>query len=240
MPKTLKPERQWPRPNLWQKTWSKSNFQQKKNSFGFRDAILDNGCLASARRIATHPKEWDMKPQQAKPQQAKRSQLSQPPLTPSQSREVIAFIIGVLRLTDNAANNVIAFFQTLGLSGPIGLPREFMLELGALLQFREWHQAGVIPWNDADGLTIDDLITDAVDRFDDDPGAVQLEGRGTQSMIDMLRRWNETFAPLSRQYLDGDIAIHWDRQFDIELAVQSFADFLCRHRRVGQQQEDAQ
>ena len=181
-----------------------------------------------------------MKPQQVKPQQAKRSQLSQPPLTPSQSREVIAFIIGVLRLTDNAANHVIAFFQTLGLSGAIGLPREFMLELGALLQFREWHQAGVIPWNDADGLTIDDLITGAVDRLGNDPGAVQLEGRGTQSMIDMLRRWNETFAPLSRQYLDGDIAIHWDRQFDIELAVQSFADFLCRHRRVGQQQEDAQ
>ena len=239
MPKTLKPERQWPRPNAWQKTWSKSNFQQKKNSFGFRDATLDNGCLASARRIATHPKEWDMKPQQAKPQQAKRSQLSQPPLTPSQSREVIAFIACVLRLTDNAANLFNAFFHNLGLSGA-GLPREFMLELGALLQFREWHQAGVIPWNDADGLTIDDLITDAVDRLGADPGAVQLEGRGTQSMIDMLRRWNETFAPLSRQYLDGDIAIHWDRQFDIELAVQSFADFLCRHRRVGQQQEDAQ
>ena len=150
MPKTLMPERQWPRPNAWQKTWSKSNFQQKKNSFGFRDATLDNGCLASARRIATHPKEWDMKPQQAKPQQAKRSQLSQPPLTPSQSREVIAFLACVLRLTDNAANLFNAFFHNLGLSGA-GLPPEFMLELGALLLFREWHQTGVIPWQAPDG-----------------------------------------------------------------------------------------
>ncbi len=107
MPKTLKPERQWSRPNAWQKTWSKSNFQQKKNSFSFRDATLDNGCLASARRIATHPKEWDMKPQQTK-----RSQLSQLPLTPSQNPEAFVFIACVLRLTDNAANHVNAFFHS--------------------------------------------------------------------------------------------------------------------------------
>jgi len=237
MPKTLKPERQWPRPNAWQKTESKSNFQQKKNSFGFRDAILDNGCLASARRIATHPKEWDMKPQQAKPQQAKRSQLSQLPLTRSQNPEAIAFIIGVLRLTDNAANHVIAFFHNLGLSGPIGLPPEFMLELGALLLFREWHQTGVIPWQAPDGGTIDDQIALTIKQHAEDPWEFFNTQRGTEAMGSMLLAWNEKCSPVAREHLGCDIAIHWDRSCNLDHIVESLADFVWRYRHCGQTNE---
>jgi hypothetical protein len=237
MPKTLMPERQWPRPNAWQKTGSKSNFQQKKNSFGFRDATLDNGCLASARRIATHPKEWDMKPQQAKPQQAKRSQLSQPPLTPSQSREVIAFLACVLRLTDNAANLFNAFFHNLGLSGPIGLPGEFMLELGALLQFREWHQAGVIPWQAPDGETIDDRIALTIKQHAEDPWEFFNTQRGTEAMGSMLLAWTEKCSPVAREHLGCDIAIQWDRSCNLDHIVESLADFVWRYRHCGQTNE---
>jgi len=242
MPKTLMPERQWPRPNAWQKTWSKSNFQQKKNLFGFRDATLDNRCLASARRIATHPKEWDMKPQQVKPQQVKpqqvkRSQLSQPPLTPSQSPEVIAFIIGVLRLTDNAANHVIAFFHNLGLSGPIRLPGEFMLELGALLQFREWHQAGVIPWQAPDGETIDDRIALTIKQHAEDPWEFFNTQRGTEAMGSMLLAWTEKCSPVAREHLGCDIAIQWDRSCNLDHIVESLADFVWRYRHCGQTNE---
>jgi len=240
MPKTLMPERQWPRPNAWQKTGSKSNFQQKKNLFGFRDANFYNGRSASARRIATHPKEWDMKPQQAKPQQAKRSQLSQLPLTRSQNPEAIAFIIGVLRLTDNAANHVIAFFQTLGLSGAIGLPREFMLELGALLQFREWHQAGVIPWHAPDGGTIDDRISLTIKQFADVPIGFFNTQRGTEAMATMLRAWNEKCSPVAREHLGCDIAIHWDRSCNLEHIIESLADFVWRYRYCGQTNEASQ
>ena len=237
MPKTLKPEQQWPRPNAWQKTESKSNFQQKKNSFGFRDATLDNGCLASARRIATHPKEWDMKPQQVKPQQAKRSQLSQPPLTPSQSPEVIAFIIGVLRLTDNAANHVIAFFHNLGLSGPIGLPGEFMLELGALLQFREWHNGGVVPWHAPDGGTIDDRISLTMQQFIKNPMGFFNTQRGTEAMGSMLLAWTEKCSPVAREHLGCDIAIQWDHSCNLDHIVESLADFVWRYRHCGQTNE---
>ena len=231
MPKTLMPERQWPRPNAWQKTWSKSNFQQKKNSFGFRDAILDNGCLASARRIATHPKEWDMKPQQAK-----RSQLSQLPFTPSQNPEAFVFLACVLRLTDNAANLFNAFFHNLGLSGA-GLPPEFMLELGALLLFREWHQTGVILWQAPDGGTIDDRISLTIKQHAEDPWEFFNTQRGTEAMGSMLLAWTEKCSPVAREHLGCDIAIQWDRSCNLDHIVESLADFVWRYRHCGQTNE---
>jgi hypothetical protein len=182
-------------------------------------------------------KPQQVKPQQAKPQQVKRSQLSQPPLTPSQSPEVIAFIIGVLRLTDNAANHVIAFFHNLGLSGPIGLPREFMLELGALLQFREWHQAGVIPWQAPDGETIDDRIALTIKQHAEDPWEFFNTQRGTEAMGSMLLAWTEKCSPVAREHLGCDIAIQWDRSCNLDHIVESLADFVWRYRHCGQTNE---
>ena len=238
MPKTLMPERQWPRPNAWQKTGSKSNFQQKKNSFGFRDATLDNGCLASARRIATHPKEWDMKPQQVKPQQAKRSQLSQLPFTPSQNPEAFVFLACVLRLTDNAANLFNAFFHNLGLSGA-GLPPEFMLELGALLLFREWHQTGVIPWQAPDGGTIDDQIALTIKQHAEDPWEFFNKQRGTEAMVSMLRAWTKKCWPVAREHFGCEIAIQSDRSFNIEHIIDNLSELILNigclvlGRRIG-------
>jgi hypothetical protein len=189
--------------------------------------------------IANSLKERDMTRSSSA---TKRQGGKRKPAVSKANPEFVAFLAGLFGQMSHAADLVIAFFRQHGMlngSGlaPVPMPTEFLLELAALLQFREWHQAGVIPWNDADGLTINDLIADAVGRLGDDPSAVQSEGRGMQSMVDMLRRWNETCAPLSREHLDGDIAVHWDRQLNIEMAVQSFADFLCRHRRAGSYQE---
>jgi hypothetical protein len=118
---------------------------------------------------------------------------------PTPAPEVVAFIAAVLRQMDHAANLVVAFFRSVGLMGPTdatrpALPREFLLELGALLQVSEWQAAGVIDWYDADGLSIDDRIGQAIARLKDDPEAVAADRCGTEAMIDVLRIWTETCA----------------------------------------------
>ena len=151
--------------------------------------------------------------------------------------EVVAFIAAVLRQMDHAANLVVAFFLSLGLMRPNeitppALPQEFLLELAALLQVREWQAAGVIDWYDADGLSIDDRIGEAIERCRNDPGAVDDNRRGTNAMIGMLRRWYESCCPAAREHLGCDVALHWDAGLDMEQIVHAFADFLCRHRYI--------
>ena len=126
--------------------------------------------------------------------------------------EFVAFLAGLFGQMSHAADLVIAFFRQHGMlngSGlaPVPMPSEFLLELAALLQFREWHQAGVSPWNDADGLTINDLIADAVGRLGDDPSAVQSEGRGMQSMVDMQNLSDLLGEKPDVQDVDGAVAL---------------------------------
>ena len=152
--------------------------------------------------------------------------------------EIVAFIAAVLRQMDHAANLVVAFFRSVGLMGPSeitppALPREFLLELAALLQVREWQAAGVIDWYDPDGLSIDDRIGQAIARLKDDPQAVAADRCGTEAMIDVLRIWTETCASDARGHLDADLAIRWDSSVDLDPFVDAFADFLCRHRDTG-------
>ena len=156
--------------------------------------------------------------------------------------EVVAFIAAVLRQMDHAANLVVAFFRSVGLMGPTetlatALPREFLLELAALLQVREWQGAGVIDWYDPDGPSIDDRIGQAIARLKDDPEAVAAARCGTMAMIDVLRIWTETCAPDARGHLDADVAIRWDSSVDLDPLVDAFADFICRHRDAGVDRE---
>ncbi len=152
--------------------------------------------------------------------------------------EVVAFVAAVLRQMDHAANLVATFFRSIGMLGPSEttipwLPGQFLLELAALLQIREWHAAGVIEWSDPDGLTTDALITLAIERLKNDPGAVAADHRGSEAMIDVVRIWTETCAPDARGYLDADVAILWDSSLDLNAMVDAFATFLCRHRNAG-------
>lgn len=161
---------------------------------------------------------------------------------PKRDPEIVAFVAATLRQMDHAADLVIAFLRSLGALGPTetslaGLPGEFLLELGALLQVREWHAAGLIDWFDPEGLSIDDLIGLAIERLKDDPVAVASDRRGTDAMIDVLRIWTERCAPDARGRLDADVAIRWDNSLDIDAAVDAFATFLCRHRDAGEAQE---
>jgi hypothetical protein len=161
---------------------------------------------------------------------------------PARDPEVVAFIAAVLRQMDHAANLVVAFFRSIGALGPTqtslaGLPGEFLLELAALLQLREWRAAGLINWFDPEGLSIDDMIGRAIDRLKDDPAAVATGRAGTDAMTDVLRIWTEQCAPDARDHLDTDVAIRWDKSIDIDAAVDAFATFLCRHRDAGEAQE---
>jgi len=161
---------------------------------------------------------------------------------PARDPEVVAFIAAVLRQMDHAANLVAAFFRSVGAFGPTeislaGLPREFLLELAALLQLREWHAAGLIDWFDPEGLSIDDMISQAMERLKDDPLAVAAGRAGTDAMADVLRIWTERCAPDARGHLDADVAIRWDNSLDIDAAVDAFATFLCRHRDAGEAKE---
>ena len=92
---------------------------------------------------------------------------------------------------DHAANLVVAFFRSVGMTGSHDrslpdLPREFLLELAALLQVREWHAAGLIDWFDPEGLSIDDMIGQAIGRLKDDPLTVAAGRAGTAAMTDVL------------------------------------------------------
>jgi hypothetical protein len=161
---------------------------------------------------------------------------------PKRAPEVVAFIAAILRQMDHAANLVVAFFRSIGAMGPTetslkGLPGEFLLQLGALLQVREWHAAGLIDWFDPEGLSIDDMIGLAIERLRDDPAAVATDRRGTEAMTDVLRIWTERCAPDARGHLDADVAIRWDNSVDIDAAVDAFATFLCRHRDAGEAKE---
>jgi hypothetical protein len=161
---------------------------------------------------------------------------------PKRNPEVVAFIAAVLRQMDHAANLVVAFFRSIGAMGPAetslkGLPGEFLLQLGALLQVREWHAAGLIDWFDPEGLSIDDMIGLAIERLRDDPATVATDRRGTEAMTDVLRIWTERCAPDARGHLHADVAIHWDDSLDIDAAVDAFATFLCRHRDAGEAKE---
>ena len=105
------------------------------------------------------------------------SRLTTTAAPPTCSPEVVGFIAAILRQMDHAANLVVAFFRSVGMMGPHDhslpdLPREFLLELGALLQAREWHAAGLIDWFDSEGLSIDDMIGRAIERLKNDPAAV--------------------------------------------------------------------
>lgn len=161
---------------------------------------------------------------------------------PNRSPEVVGFIAAVLRQMDHAANLVVAFFRSVGMMGSHDpslpdLPREFLLELAALLQVREWHTAGLIDWFDPEGLSIDDMIGQAIGRLKDDPLAVAAGRAGTDAMTDVLRIWTERCAPDARGHLDADVAIRWDNSLDIDAAVDAFATFLCRHRDAGEAKE---
>jgi len=157
---------------------------------------------------------------------------------PTPGPEVVAFIAAVLRQMDHAANLVVAFFRSVGLMGPTetappAFPREFLLELAALLQVREWHAAGVIDWHDPHGLSIDDMIGQAIARLKDEPEAVAADHCGTEAMTDVIRIWTETCVPDARGHLDADVAIRWDSLVDLDPLIDAFADFLCRHRNAG-------
>ena len=174
------------------------------------------------------------------PASSRRRPVASPP---KRDPEVVAFIAAVLRQMDHAANLVVAFFRSIGAMGPTetslaGLPGEFLLELGALLQVREWHAAGLIDWSDPEGLSIDDMIGLAIERLRDDPAAIATDRRGTEAMTDVLRIWTERCAPDARGHLDADVAIRWDNSLDIDAAVDAFATFLCRHRDAGEATED--
>ena len=161
---------------------------------------------------------------------------------PNRSPEVVGFIAAVLRQMDHAANLVVAFFRSVGMMGSHApslpnLPREFLLELAALLQVREWHAAGLIDWFDPEGLSIDDMISQAIGRLKDDPLAVAAGRAGNDAMTDVLRIWTERCAPDARGHLDADVAIRWDNSLDIDAAVDAFATFLCRHRDAGEAKE---
>ena len=161
---------------------------------------------------------------------------------PARDPEVVAFIAAVLRQMDHASNLVVAFFRSVGALGPTeaslaGLPGEFLLELAALLQLREWHAAGLIDWFDPEGLSIDDMIGRAIERLKDDPAAVAAGRAGTDAMTDVLRIWTERCAPDARGQLDADLALRWDKSIDFDAAVDAFATFLCRHRDAGEAKE---
>ncbi|MFM8893384.1 MAG: hypothetical protein ACKOTB_17525 [Planctomycetia bacterium] len=152
--------------------------------------------------------------------------------------DVVAWIAAVLRQMDHAADLVIAFFRSIGMMGDDErtvppLPPEFLLELASLLQLREWQNAGVIEWNDPDGLSIDKLVTHAINRLQSDPQAAADERRGTEAMIALLRTWHETCAPTAREHLDADIAVRWDNAMNMDDVVDALATFLCRHRDAG-------
>ena len=154
---------------------------------------------------------------------------------PARDPEVVAFNAAVLRQMDHAANLVVAFFRSIGALGPTetslaGLPGEFLLELAALLQLREWQAAGLIDWFDPEGLSIDDMIGRAIDRLKDAPAAVAAGRAGTDAMTDVLRIWTERCAPDARDHFDADVALCWDSSIDLDAAIDAFATFLCRHR----------
>jgi len=156
----------------------------------------------------------------------------------NRSPEVVGFIAAVLRQMDHAADLVVAFFRSIGMMGAHDrslpdLPREFLLELAALLQVREWHAAGVIDWFDPDGLSIEDMIGEAIERLKDDPTAVATDRRGNEAMADVLRIWTEHCAPDARDHLNADVAVRWDSSVDLDPLIDAFADFLCRHRDAG-------
>jgi len=158
--------------------------------------------------------------------------------TDASSPEVERFVSAVRRQMEHAANLVVAFFRSIGMleAGDTALPKlpgQFLLELAALLQVREWHAAGVIDWFDPEGITIDDMIGLAIERLKDDPAAATADDRGTAAMTDVLRIWTETCAPDARGHLDADVTIRWDSSVDVDPLIDAFADFLCRHRDAG-------
>lgn len=161
---------------------------------------------------------------------------------PATAPETIGFIAAVLRQMDHAATLVAAFFHRIGMMGPHQeamphLPGQFLLELAALLHVREWHAGGVIDWFDPEGMSIDEMIGQVIERLKNDPVAVAAGRSGTEAMTDMLRIWTETCAPDARAQLDADMAIRWDNSNDLDLLVDQFATFLCRHRNAGQTTE---
>ena len=157
------------------------------------------------------------------------------PSSTSKSPEVVAYIAAILRQMDHAAALVAAFFRALGLTRDDGkpnfcLPPQFLLELGALLQFREWQDAGVVQWSHPDGLSVDDLISQSIDRLRQGPRAFAGREHGTEAMVSLLRTWHGTCSPVAREHLDCDIAIEWDGDGDIEQLVETLAEFAWRHR----------
>jgi hypothetical protein len=123
------------------------------------------------------------------------------------------------------------------LAGLPGLPGQFLLELAALLQLREWHAAGVIAWADQDGASIDARIGQAIVRFRDDPVRVAGGCRGSEAVVAVLRQWNASCCPAARSHLGSDVALRWDSRLDVDQIIDAFADLLCRHRNAAHKTE---
>jgi hypothetical protein len=189
--------------------------------------------------IANSLKERDMKRSSAG---TKRQCDKKKPAGSKANPEVVAFTAAVLRQMDHAANLVAAFFRSMSMLDGNGvtlsaLPGQFLLELAALLQVREWHAAGVSPWADQDGVSIDDRIGQAIIRLRDDPTGVVGGRRGSEAVVAVLRHWNESCCPAARAHLGSDVALHWDSRLDVDQIIDVFADFLCRHRNAPHKTE---
>ncbi len=157
------------------------------------------------------------------------------PAASESNPEVVAFIAALLRQTDHAADLVIAFFRASGMAGPngqldLGLPPQFLLTLGAYLQLREWHDAGVIQWSHPEGLTIEDMIAAAIEELKRGPQAFAGSQHGSEAMTTVFRTWYETCSPVAREHLNCDIAIEWECGQGIDGIVEMLSEFVWLHR----------
>jgi hypothetical protein len=170
-----------------------------------------------------------------KPPTASSSGQHTSPAASRSNPEVAAFIAAILRQTDHAADLVIGFFRASGMASSNGqldlcLPPQFLLKLGAYLQLREWHDAGVIEWSHPEGLTIEDMIVAAIEGLKHGPPALADSHDGTEAMTNMFRTWHEACSPVAREHLSCDVAVEWDCGQGIDDLVETLAEFVWLHR----------
>jgi hypothetical protein len=161
---------------------------------------------------------------------------------PSRNRTAVELIEYTIRDAEYMASLVIAFLEGLGMlpprrqrrPNPVGLPAEFLSELAAVLRIAAWERAG---FRDSlcRGLPpADEALDDLFRRYVPGAGPGQPERRSSTLAMDVFKISLGRLAWEARATLRADVVL--GKPAD-DLLLESLADFLWEHRRVGRPEE---
>ena len=159
--------------------------------------------------------------------------LPAPPCFPSDAW-VVSFVAAMIRLGHRQADLAAAFLREVGIQPAPGqtlaLPREFLLEVGAIMQIAQWEQSGLRDLMPVDlpsaGAALDDLAR----RLYETSEEYAANQSGTELSMQVMKAWIRHCALAAPEELGVDVVLHGRPAVEL---LEEIADFLWQHRHLA-------